>query len=91
MIEPKVLFDLEFQFKSGDTLCLSAEEGRDRIAADEARVRIEIHQSDDVVEEIIVTRSELAYMRTIRRAVKPETRVEDAGTLRLVGVSPQAE
>jgi hypothetical protein len=89
--EPKVLFDLEFCFKSGETLYISVEEGRDSIAADEARVKIMLRQSDDAVEEIIVSRSELSYMRTLKRIVRPEARTEDAGALRLVGVSPQVE
>jgi hypothetical protein len=72
----KVFFDFEFQFKSGESLHVTAEVGRDEIAADAERVRLELRLSDDCVEEIIIHRSELAYMRTMKRTVTPEPRME---------------
>jgi hypothetical protein len=75
-VTPKVFFDFEFQFKSGEALHVTAEEGRDLIAADAERVRLELRLSEDCVEEIIVHRAELAYMRTTKRTVQPETPVD---------------
>lgn len=85
---PRVVFDFEFQFAHVAPLYASAEEGRDTIAADEARIRLELHPEPGVTEELIVQRSELAYMRTTKREIAPSVTVEDAGSIRLVGSTP---
>ena len=72
-----VQFEFEFGFLNGSTQYFTAQDGRDRIAADDARVRLEIHHDEATVEEIIVTRSALAYMRTTKRTVTVEPTLED--------------
>jgi len=72
---PKVQFDFEFHFASGAAAFFTAEEGRDKIAADEVRVRLELHPDPATTEEVIVSRAALAYMRTTRREIEPETQL----------------
>lgn len=76
MDNPRVYYDFEFLFLNGQRECYTAEEGRDRIAADDARVRLELHHTEDAIEEIIVHRSALALMRTVKRIIHPDTRTE---------------
>lgn len=83
---PLVLFDFEFCFRtSGVKEYFSAQDGRDKIAIDDARMRLELHPDPQTIDEIIIQRAELAYMRTTKRTVAPEATIEDAGRLRLVG------
>lgn len=79
MSEPVVIYDFEFGFLAGGApLFITAHQGRDHIAADEARVKIELHPDEDTVEEVIVSRASLAYMRTTQRTVQPEPTVGEA-------------
>lgn len=86
MSEPTTVhFDFEFGFLSGETQFFSAVEGRDKIAADDARVRLELHPDDATVEEVIVHRSALSYMRTTKRTVTAEPTFDQKVELTLVG------
>lgn len=82
---PTVVFDLEFLFIGGQSLYVTATEGRDSIRADDARVRLELHPDPLTVEELIIHRPQLAYMRTVKRTAAPEVTIEDAGRIKLVG------
>jgi hypothetical protein len=67
----RIEHDLEFCF--GDTqVHVTIVEGRDRIAADDQRIRVEQHPTDDLVEELIIDRSKLLYMRTTKRTLKED-------------------
>lgn len=79
-------YDFEFCFTNGAVQCLTAVDGRDTIAADDQRVRLELHQDADTVEEVIISRSQLAYMRTTKRTVHPPATIDSAGLV-LVGVN----
>jgi hypothetical protein len=68
---PKVLYDLEFYFTDGDEHFVTVEEGRDRMAADDERVKIELHPTDDEVIEDIIHRQHLNRMRTTKKIIKP--------------------
>ena len=87
MSEPqaKVFYDFEFCFINGQMPCFTVEEGRDKVAMDQERIRLEIHHFPTMVEEVIVLRSALAYMRTTQRTVQPPVQTQDAGSVRLVG------
>lgn len=54
----------------GPSLFLTAEEGRDRITIDEVRVLIQVKPDDGSIEETIVHRNALSYMRTTKREVE---------------------
>ena len=71
---PIVYYDFEFGFTHGGMVSLTAQDGRDRIAADEARFQLEIHHSETEVEELIVHRDprSLAYYRCTKRTVLPD-------------------
>jgi hypothetical protein len=80
---PKVLFDFEFAFMSGQTLYVTAEDGRDRIAIDDLRVLIQVKTTPEQLEETIVHRGALAYMRMTKREVAQEPELTEG--LKLVG------
>lgn len=82
---PTVVFDFEFHFQSGSSLFTTAQEGRDRISADDARVRLELRHESGDVEEVIVHRSTLAYMRTTKRTLEVEPPKDAEALLKLVG------
>jgi hypothetical protein len=75
MSEPKVLLDLEFHFASGEPLIVSLEEGRDIIAKDDARFRIQVNHSEAEIEEHIIDLPKVQRMKTVKRIVQPETKV----------------
>jgi hypothetical protein len=83
-----VWMDIEFRFASGDSLCVSVQEGRDLVAADAERIRVVIRDGDGV-DETIISRPLLNYFRTTKRVVKPEATIEEAGSVKLVGISPE--
>lgn len=86
--ESIVRYEFEFGFLNGQTQFFTTQEGRDRMAIDAERVRLELHHEPDAVEEVIVHRSALAYMRTTKRTVQPDMELNpDTGTLRLVGTN----
>ncbi len=70
MTEPKVLLDIEFYFYGGHVLQTTMEEGRDTIAEDDARYRIELHPSETETVEHIIDRSRVERMTTTRRIVE---------------------
>ncbi len=77
MAEPITTYDIEFGFLNGSTQFVTVQEGRDRIAVDDVRVRAELHPDPDTVEEVIVHRSALAYMRSTKRTMQPTPTFED--------------
>ena len=82
MTDPIVTYDFEFGFLNSTTQFYSAVDGRDRFGLDEQRVKLELHPDDATVDEIIITRSALAYLRTTKRTVTPPTQLEqDLGRL----------
>ena len=83
MTDPIVTYDFEFGFLNGTKEFYTAIEGRDRMGIDEQRVRLELHPDEATVDEIIITRSALAYLRTTKRTVMPPTQLER--DLHLVG------
>jgi hypothetical protein len=83
-----VWMDIEFRFASGDSLCVSVQEGRDLVAADAERVRVVVREGDDM-EEIIISRPMLNYFRSVKRVEKPEATTDEAGSIKLVGISPE--
>jgi len=74
MGDTKTVFEFEFGLTNGTVLYETAEGGRDVIAADAERVRLEIHEGDGSVREVIVNRAPeaLAYLRTTKREVPVE-------------------
>ncbi len=67
---PTIVYDFEFAFMhGGPSLFITAEDGRDRITIDDLRVLIQVKPDDGSVEETIVHRGALAFMRTTRREV----------------------
>jgi hypothetical protein len=76
MSEPKVLLDLEFHFASGEPLIVSIEEGRDVIAKDDARFRIQVNHSEAEIEEHIINLPTVQRMKTVKRTVQPEKPVQ---------------
>lgn len=85
MTEPTIVYDFEFGFIQGPPQFFTAVEGRDTIeTADEHRVRLELHPDADTIEEVIVTRASLAYMRTTTRTVPVEPEITEG--LKLVGI-----
>lgn len=81
--KPITRYECEFGFLNGHTQFFTVIEGRDIYAADTDRIRLELHHEDSV-EEVIVHRASLAYMRTTKRVVQPEPQVTEG--LKLVGV-----
>lgn len=79
MAEPQTFYDLECWFTDGESLFLNGLlEGRDRISADEARIRIQREHEPGMMEETIIDRTKLNYFRTTKRIVQPEPKAPDA-------------
>lgn len=85
MPEPTILYDFEFGFLNGTTQFFTVQEGRDTKAADADRIRLVMHPDEATLEEVIITRSALAYMKTTMRKVQPETMIDETGTQQFVG------
>lgn len=67
-----IVLDVEFCFTNGDIRSYEVIEARgDRMGQGDAVVVLEIHPNDTTIEEVIVNRSALAYMRTVKRTVEP--------------------
>lgn len=73
---PTELVDLEFSFTNGQSLTVTAELGRDTIDGNNTHVRLFLHPAEGVHEEVLVTRSALAYMRTTQRTLKPQSQTD---------------
>tara|TARA_R110000737_G_scaffold89969_1_gene122394 strand:+ start:297 stop:560 length:264 start_codon:yes stop_codon:yes gene_type:complete len=80
-----VIYDFDFRFRNGHELQFSAEQGRDVIAADDHRVKVQLRQSPECSEEIIVYLEDTSYHRIIQRTVEDESTTEDAGTIKVTG------
>jgi len=89
MEKPSIHYDFEFLFLNGTKEWYCAVEGRDRISADDARIRLELHPDEQTVDEIIIQRQALASMRMTKHTIPPPSTTEDAGTLTLVGAVPE--
>lgn len=76
MSDPIVMYDFEWGFQSGDKQFITAIEGRDRIARDDVRMRVEAHTSEHVTEEIIVHLGTLEYERTTKRTLVDEAQAD---------------
>ncbi len=82
---PRIVYDIEFQFRDGGRETVHVEEARgDRILIDDTVVSVQLNPEPGVSEDVLVTRAELAFMRTIRREIQPEVTVQDAGSTRIV-------
>lgn len=66
---PVILFDFDILLKSGHRELISAQQGRDPIAMDEHRIRLELHESPLVTTEIILDRSDIAILKVTRTEV----------------------
>lgn len=78
-----VYFDFDVLYLNGHREFFTAQEGRDLITADNARLRVELRPSDDLREEIIVHHAAVAQIRTVKREV---TQPHLTDGLKLVGV-----
>lgn len=73
---PTEFIDFEFAFTNGQLLTVTAQLGRDTIDGTPDHVRLFLHPSPGVHEEVLVTRSALSYMRTTQRTVAPERQTD---------------
>lgn len=76
---PRVVYDFEFLFTNGQRESIAVEEGRDVVEVGDAVIRFELHPEPSLSEEILVTASSVAFRRTVRREVAPESTTDDAG------------
>jgi hypothetical protein len=84
-MDTRVLFEFDILYRTGGTLFLTAQEGRDAFGLDEERLRIELRPDEATIEEYLIERSSIACLHTTRRVVPvdPATPLEAAFADRL--------
>lgn len=86
--DPTTYLDIEVGLKSSpEPQRITILDGRDRMGQDQACIKVLVHHSDDLTEELLVAQDNVAYVRTMKRVERPERRVED-GVVSL-GDTPQ--
>jgi hypothetical protein len=80
MSQPAIHLDLTIVLRNGLELFEQVQVGRDEIALSDDRIRIERHPSPHEIEELLVTRADVVYIRTVRREIPPEVAHVDAHT-----------
>lgn len=86
--QPVEYVDYEVGLTTGAVLYATLELGRD-LAEDDPltpTIRLLTRHSADHLEELLITRQTIAYVKRIQRTVQPETRLEDGHT-KLIGAT----
>ena len=73
-----VVLDCEYGFLNGTSEHYTVDTRRDDIVMDDERVKITLKPDVNTVDEILITRSALAYMRTTQRTIVPDLDELDA-------------
>jgi hypothetical protein len=79
LTEPKIVFDFEFSFGNGERLHRSIPDGgwSAKALPESQETIFQFRYEDGTVEELIVNRSQAAYISTIKREVTEEPTFEN--------------
>ena len=75
---PLILFDFDILLVNGQRQTYAAQQGRDPIAMDEHRIRLELHESPTTTTEVIIERSAIAILSVTRTEAPQDATVLQA-------------